>query len=96
MVDSTFRVFVFQKSEKIAVVVSRGFEPYFYVSKKYRGMGNGKDLLNLAETYFKGNGIVKSILTTDTASIFYVKNGYSKDETITAENNDDVYVKELK
>lgn len=73
-----------------------GFIREFWVSKEYRGTGNGKDLLSLAEMYFKENGIVKSILTTDTAPIFYEKNGYVKDTTITALNNDDVYVKELK
>jgi len=68
----------------------------FWVSKKYRGMGNGKSLLHLAETYFKENGLHKSILTTDTAPKFYEKNGYIKDSTIIAKNEDDVFVKELK
>lgn len=73
-----------------------GFIREFWIAKEYRGIGNGKDLLNLAEMYFKEMGIVKLILTTDTAPIFYEKNGYTKDITITAKNEDYVYVKELK
>lgn len=73
-----------------------GFIREFWVAKEYRGKGNGRDLLKLAETYFKDNGVFKSILTTDTAPIFYEKNGYTKDIAITAKNQDDVYVKELK
>lgn len=75
---------------------SLGFIREFWIAKEYRGNGNGTDLLRLAETYFRDNGICKTILTTDTAPIFYEKNGYIKDIAISAKNKDDVYVKELR
>lgn len=73
-----------------------GFIREFWIAKEYRGKGNGSDLLRLAETYFKDNGILKSILTTDTAPLFYQKNGYTRDVSIVAKNQDDIYIKELK
>lgn len=73
-----------------------GFIREFWIAGEYRGKGCGRDLLGLAEMYFRDNGIFKSILTTGTASIFYEKNGYTKDITIIAKNRDDVYIKELK
>ena len=73
-----------------------GFIREFWIAKEYRGKGYGTDLLRLAEMYFKDNGIFKSILTTDTAPIFYEKNGYIKDVAIAAKNKDNVYIKELR
>ena len=70
-----------------------GFICEFWVSKKYRGSGNGQQLLELAEDYFKENNLLKCILTTDTASDFYRKFGYEKDSTIFAKNENDVFVK---
>ncbi len=68
----------------------------FWISSEYRGFNHGKDLLNLAEEYFKNKNIFKSILTTDTAAGFYEKLGYIKEPYIYAENNDDVFIKTIK
>ncbi len=73
-----------------------GFIREFWVSSEYRGKGQGKELLFLAEEYFKNKNIVKCILTTDGATEFYEKHGYKHDKTIIAENKDAVYVKILK
>lgn len=72
-----------------------GFIREFWIAKEYRGAGNGRDLLRLAELFFKDKGIAKSILTTDTAPEFYKKCGYMKDISVTAKNKDDVYIKNL-
>ena len=65
----------------------------FWVSEKYRNLGHGKELLNLAETHFKKKGIFTSILTTDTAEAFYIKNGYRRAPACKAKNQDDVFIK---
>ena len=72
-----------------------GFIREFWVSSEYRKMGHGSELIGLAERYFADNGIKKVILTTDTAHSFYETKGYRKDDSFTAKNNDDVFVKEL-
>ncbi len=72
-----------------------GFIREFWVSSGYRGAGNGRELLALAESYFKDKGIGYTILTTDTAEQFYLKNGYEKCPHIEAVNKMDVYVKRL-
>ena len=72
-----------------------GFFREFWVSGEYRKMGHGSELIGLAERYFADKGIKKVILTTDTAHGFYETKGYRKDESFTAKNNDDVFVKEL-
>ena len=72
-----------------------GFIREFWIAKGYRGAGNGRDLLRLAESFFKDKGIAKSILTTDTAPEFYEKCGYMKDIILTAKNKDDVYIRNL-
>lgn len=71
----------------------RGFIREFWIRKEFRGQGHGTALLALTEKYFCDNGIRKLILTTDTAPEFYRARGYEKDETITAKNKDDVFVK---
>ncbi len=72
-----------------------GFIREFWVNEKYRKQGHGKELLTLAESYFKEKGIGHTILTTDTAELFYLKNGYEKCPHIKAVNKMDVYVKRL-
>lgn len=70
-----------------------GFIREFWIAEEYRNQGHGTALIALAEQYFRGNGIHKLILTTDTAPEFYRARGYEKDDTITARNKDDVYTK---
>ena len=70
-----------------------GFIREFWIRKEFRGRGNGTALLSLAEQYFLEQGIRRFILTTATAPDFYRARGYEKDETITAKNKDDVFVK---
>lgn len=72
-----------------------GFIREFWVSSEYRKMGHGSELIGLAERYFADNGIKKVILTTDTAHGFYETKGYRKDDSFTAKNNDDVFIKDL-
>ena len=72
-----------------------GFIREFWVSREYRKMGYGSELLELAEKYFRDNGIKKAVLTTYTAPAFYEAKGYKKDGSFTAKNEDDVFVKEL-
>ncbi len=72
-----------------------GFIREFWVNSKYRKQGHGKELLNLVESYFKEKDIGYTILTTDTAEQFYLKNGYEKCPYIEAVNKMDVYVKRL-
>ncbi len=72
-----------------------GFIREFWVNEKYRKQGHGKELLTLAENYFKEKDICYAILTTDTAEQFYLKNGYEKNPHIAAVNKMDVYVKRL-
>lgn len=73
-----------------------GFIREFWVNGSCRNQGHGSELLRRAEEYFINNGVYKSILTTDTAERFYVRHGYVKDVDITAKNEDDVYVKNLR
>ncbi|MFQ9696736.1 MAG: GNAT family N-acetyltransferase [Zhenhengia sp.] len=76
--------------------IKMGFIREFWIAKEFRNTGNGSDLLHLAETYFIEHTIYKSILTADTASLFYETRGYKKENHIVAENKDDVYIKNLK
>ncbi|NLW41859.1 MAG: GNAT family N-acetyltransferase [Tissierellia bacterium] len=73
-----------------------GFIREFWINKNIRKEGHGASLLKLAEEHFMENKVYKSILTTDTASKFYIKNGYAFDPSYKALNEDDVYVKILK
>lgn len=70
-----------------------GFIREFWIAPAYRSQGHGTELLHLAESYFAQQGIGKTILTTDTAEKFYVRNGYRKDSAFTAANKDEVFVK---
>ena len=75
---------------------TRGFIREFWIREEFRGQQHGTALLSLAEAYFAERGISKLILTTDTAPGFYRSRGYERDETITAKNKDDVFVKLLR
>ncbi len=72
-----------------------GFIREFWISEGCRGSGHGSSLLRLAEKEFLKLGIRTSILTTDTAEEFYIKNGYGKCPGVRARNEDDVFVKRL-
>lgn len=72
-----------------------GFVREFWIAEKYRKNGYGSHLLKLAEDYFRENGIYKIILTTDTATQFYVNHGYRLDKAYIAKNEDEVFVKNL-
>lgn len=72
-----------------------GFVREFWIAPQHRSQGHGAELLRLAEEYFLQNDIKKAILTTDMAEKFYEKNGYRKDDTFTAANQDEVFVKNL-
>ncbi len=73
-----------------------GFVREFWVSDQHRNRGHGSALLRLTEEYFRKQGIFTSILTTDTAPGFYLKNGYTYVPECKAKNKDDVFVKRLK
>lgn len=72
-----------------------GFIREFWVKKSFRSHGHGAALLALAEQYFRYHSIQKIVLTTDTAPNYYLARGYEKDDTITARNKDDVFIKRL-
>ena len=73
-----------------------GFIREFWVRKDCRNKGYGTQLIAMAEQYFLDNGVLQSILTTDSAEKFYLNHGYKKRDDITAKNNDAVFVKLLK
>ena len=72
-----------------------GFVREFWVRGGARGQGHGRALLQLAEAYFRQQGIHKVILTTDTAAAFYEKHGYELQPGVTARNKDAVYAKRI-
>ena len=72
-----------------------GFIREFWVDKKLRNSGIGTQLLEITEKYFRENGILQAILTTESANGFYVQRGYVKTEAIRAANRQSVYVKVL-
>lgn len=72
-----------------------GFIREFWVAEAHRKQGHGSALLEMAEKRFLEQGIRQTILTTDTAPVFYEKHGYRENLCIQAKNKDDVYVKEL-
>ena len=73
-----------------------GFIREFWVNRNCRNQGHGSVLLRLAEEYFIGKGVYKSILTTNTAEKFYIRHGYTEDVTFKAKNNFDVFIKALR
>ena len=72
-----------------------GFIREFWIKSDSRGLGHGTELLKRAEAYFLTQNIHRSILTTDSAEVFYIKNGYQKDCYILANNGDTVLIKAL-
>ena len=72
-----------------------GFIREFWIANECRNLGNGSSLLDKVETYFKNQGIFRTILTTNTANDFYVKHGYKLLKSSIAKNNEAVYVKIL-
>lgn len=72
-----------------------GFIREFWIAEKHRNQGYGTKLLKLVEEFFINNKIYQVILTTATASVFYTKNGYKKNNSITAKNNDCVFTKKF-
>ena len=70
-----------------------GFIREFWVAPECRGKGQGSALLEQAEAFFRKQGVVKMILTTETAAEFYLKRGYRRDEAVVAKNRNPVYVK---
>lgn len=72
-----------------------GFIREFWIDKTYRNNGYGTVLLKACEKFFLSNGVYQTILTTNTASSFYIKNGYVKNVSISAKNNDCVFTKNL-
>ena len=72
-----------------------GFIREFWIRPTDRKKNFGRALLKKAEKYFVEQGILKTLLTTDTSSAFYVKNGYKEVKSYKALNNDPVYSKEL-
>lgn len=73
-----------------------GFVREFWIAGNYRNQGCGTKLLQAAENYFQERGAYKAILTTDTAPDFYRKNGYVRDHSYQARNEDAVFTKLLK
>ena len=73
-----------------------GFIREFWIDEAYRGLGHGSALLTMAENALAQQGYHRVLLTTDTASSFYEKNGYHKDSSYSAKNQDDVYIKTLR
>lgn len=72
-----------------------GFIWEFWVSQAFRGQDYGSQLLKSAENYFLDHNIYKAILTTDTAPGFYEKQGYVRDASYRADNEDEVFTKIL-
>lgn len=73
-----------------------GFIRELWINPNFRGKGQAKSLIELVEKHFIQNEKYKSILTTDTAPLLYIKCGYIKDQSYIADNEDDVYIKLLK
>ena len=74
---------------------SIGFIREFYIDIKYRGKGYGTKLLALALGWFKNEGILKVLLTSDTADQFYLKHGFKKDKAYNAKNQLPIFVIDL-
>jgi ribosomal protein S18 acetylase RimI-like enzyme len=68
-----------------------GFIREFWIREDRRKQGLGTSLLKAVLGDMKDKGIKKVLLTTDTASGFYLKNGFVKDESYSAKNKDPVF-----
>jgi RimJ/RimL family protein N-acetyltransferase len=73
-----------------------GFIRELWVAGKHRKDGHGSELLKNTEKYLYNKEVYSTILTSDTAERFYMKNGYVKVPGCKAKNEDDVFVKRLK
>jgi len=87
-----FRV---EQTEHWFITEKFGFIREFWIRAEYRNKGFGNTLLKKAEEYFIEQGILKTLLTTDTSAAFYVSNGYKVSQSYKALNNDSVYSKDL-
>lgn len=67
----------------------------FWVKKSYRDKHIGSDLLMHTEQFAKQQDVHKVILTSDSAELFYEKNGYTVDRSYTPRNNNPVFIKYL-
>ena len=72
-----------------------GFIRELWIEPDHRRQGHGTALLALAEEACRAQGVVRMILTTDTAAQFYLQNGYRKRPDIAAKNRLCVYEKLL-
>lgn len=72
-----------------------GFIREFWVAKEFRGSGHGAALIHLTEAHFVRNNMYTSILTTDNAERFYLRQGYAKAPGCKAKNKDEVFIKRL-
>lgn len=72
-----------------------GFIREFWVKAEHRGQGLGTSLMQEVEAFFKGEGISRVILTSDSAKGFYLSHGYQIESGIKAKNENDVFVKNL-
>lgn len=68
-----------------------GFLREIWVDPSLRGAGHGRALLALAEAACREAGVVRMILTTDTAEPFYLRLGYRLRADIRAKNGLCVY-----
>lgn len=73
-----------------------GFVRELWIDGEHRHGGHGASLLRAAEDYFVDHKVCKAVLTTDTAHAFYASQGYVRDASYQANNEDDVYVKLLR
>lgn len=72
-----------------------GFIREFWICPKFRKNGFGASLLRQAETRFFEQGLRKVVLTSDTAPLFYLKQGYHQDTSYKPINKIEVFVKLL-
>ena len=72
-----------------------GWIEEFWIAPEYRRQGHGTALLCLAEKHFTQLDCAYAILTTETAPLFYEKQGYKLQKGITAKNKSNVYIKPL-
>lgn len=68
-----------------------GFVREIWVEPSLRGAGHGRALLALAEEACREAGVVRMMLTTDTAEPFYLRAGYRHRADVHAKNGLCVY-----
>lgn len=73
-----------------------GFIRELWVAPSHRNAGFGRSLIELAEAYFRQQGISKLILTYDENALgFYTKLGFQADDSYKAKNDQNVIVKKF-